>query len=379
LKQKEYIGFESIEILSEILSKLSVKRILLITGRESYSSCGAENYLSQILSNYEAVRFFDFSNNPKNEDVKKGIELFGQIKPDAVIAVGGGSVLDIAKLVNFFAANNLELREYFEAAKSELRKPKPLIAIPTTAGSGSEATSFAVLYVDKEKISIDNKCILPDVAIVDPGLTMSLPKYTTAVTGMDALCQAIESYWSINSNDESKSFAGDAIELIMANLDASVNNPTKASRFAMAKAANLAGKAINITRTTAPHAISYPLTSYFDIPHGHAVVLTMPAMFEYNVAVDDKDVLDSRGADYVRYMLSEIAAILGAKDICDGGKMIKELMHKIGLETSLSRLGVSSQEDIEMIIINGFNPERAANNPRKLTKQALKSMLERIL
>ncbi len=377
MKQEEYIGFESLKQLGLILSELSSKRIFLVTGKDSYFSSGAEKYLADFLADCEVTRFFDFSSNPKAEDVKKGIELFGQVQPDTVIAVGGGSVIDIAKLVNLFAANDLEPVEYLNSAKTNIKKPKPLIAIPTTAGSGSEATSFAVLYVDKEKFSVDNEFILPDVAIVDPALTMSLPEYVTATTGMDALSQAVESYWSINSNDESKKYAREAIELAMANLATAVNDATKPARLAMAKAANLAGKAINITRTTVPHAISYPLTSYFGIPHGHAVALTLPAILEYNAGVSDEDVLDSKGCAYVRKTIDEIVGFLGQSDVKGAKEAIVNLMQEIGLERRLSVLGVQ-KEDVEIIIKNGFNPDRVKNNPRKLTRRALVEILEKV-
>lgn len=379
MKQREYIGFESIKRLGSLVNEPSPKRIFLVTDKDSYSISGAKKYMAEFLAGCEVTQFFDFSSNPKVEDVKKGIELFCQVQPDIVIAVGGGSVIDTAKLVNFFAANGLDPVEYLNSAKTNIKKPKPLIAIPTTAGSGSEATRFAVLYIDKEKFSIDNEFILPCVAIVDPALTMSLPKYVTATTGMDALCQAIESYWSVNSNDESKKYAKDAIELVMSNLVTAVNAPSSSARLAMATAANLAGKAINITRTTAPHAISYPLTSHFGIAHGHAVALLLPAILEFNSGVTEKDVLDSRGVLHVHDVIDQIVELLGGVNVKDAMNIIERLLDRIHLKTRLRDLGIQSSEDIELIVEKGFNPERVENNPCLLTKDALHEMLLRIL
>lgn len=373
MNQEEYIGVESLKQLGSVLKELSSKRILLVTGKDSYSNSGAEKYMAEFLAGCKVTRFFDFSSNPKDEDVKKGIELFGQVQPDTVIAVGGGSVIDMAKLVNFFAANALEPLEYFNTGKSDIRKPKPLVAIPTTAGSGSEATSFAVLYIDKEKFSVDNEFILPDVAIVDAALTTSLPKYVTATTGMDALCQAIESYWSINSNDESKGFASNAIELIINNLVTAVNQADSAARLAMAKAANLAGKAINITRTTAPHAISYPLTSYFGIAHGHAVGLTLSSLLLFNAQVTEDDVLDSRGVEYVKETISKLCTILDVQTVQGAKQRIDAMISECGLQIRLSSLGLK-KEDIE-IITNEFNADRAKNNPRVINKESLQKIL----
>src|SRR5207248_4789041 len=126
------------------------------------------------------------------------------------------------------------------------------------------------------KYSVCHEFLLPDIAIVDPILTHKMSPRLTAITGMDALSQAIESYWSIHSTEESKGYAREAIRIIVDQLPKAVNEPTNDSRLAMARASHLAGKAINVTRTTAPHALSYALTSRFGVPHGQAVSLTLP-------------------------------------------------------------------------------------------------------
>ena len=376
MNQKEYIGFDSIKSLESVLAELPAKKVFLVTGKTSYIKSGAKDRLSGLLAKYIFQRFWNFDRNPNANDLERGIEVFNQDDYDVVIAVGGGSVIDTAKLINFSAVNNLNIREHLRNPRSNIRKPKPLIAIPTTAGTGSETTHFAVLYFETTKYSLAHKYILPDVAIVDPALTMSMPKYITATTAMDALGQAIESYWSINSNDKSKRFAKDAIELIISNLTTAVNSPSVSARFAMAKAANLSGKAINITNTTASHAVSYPLTSYFGIPHGHAVALTLPAMLEYNAGANDDDVLDSRGYKYVQKTTSEIIRLWGQNNVADTKQAMSDLIYKVGLETKLSRLGVNSPEDIKTIITNSFNSDRMANNPRKVTKKGLRKILE---
>ena len=376
MKQEEYIGLDTIACLKGVLKELNVSKVFLVTGRKSFSACGAKALLDEILKNYHVCYFNEFQTNPKIEDINRGIEKFGTDNFDVVIAVGGGSVIDMAKMINFLSAYPLTPGGYKIKTRASGVTVRPLIAIPTTSGSGSEATSFAVLYIDRKKYSVDNKSILPDIVIIDSALTTSLPKYIAATTGMDALAQAIESYWNINSNDESKRFAMDAIELIINNLLIAVNCPSSATRLAMAKAANLAGKAINITRTTAPHAISYPLTSSFDISHGQAVSLTLSALLVFNTNVTEQDVLDKRGVSYVRETIGEICKSTGACDVNEAAEKIDELIHQIGLETRLSSLGLK-KEDIETIV-NGFNVDRAKNNPRLLTKEALREILNEI-
>ncbi len=378
MKQEEYIGLDTIAYLKGILKELNVSKVFLVTGRRSFSACGAKASLDEILKDYHVCYFNEFQTNPKIEDINRGIEKFGTDNFDVVIAVGGGTVIDMGKLVSFFAANDLEPVEYLNSTKINIKKPKPLIAIPTTAGSGSEATSFAVLYIDKEKYSVDNKFILPNVAIIDAGLTISLPKYVTATTGIDALCQAVESYWNTNSNDESKGFAQEAIGLVINNLVTAVHGASSSARLAMAKAANLAGKAINITKTTAAHSISYPLTSYFGISHGHAVGLALSSLLFFNAEVAEQDVVDSRGVEYVKETINKLCTMLGVQTIQGAKQRIDAIISECGLQTRLSQLGVNSTEDIETIIANGFNPDRVTNNPRRVTKRDLRKILEMI-
>jgi len=260
-----------------------------------------------------------------------------------MIAIGGGSVIDMAKLI-----------------RAEVLKP--LIAIPTTAGSGSEATHFAVVYVKKIKHSLT--FIPPEISIVDPQFTLNLPKPIAASSGIDALSQAIESYWSVNSTEKSKQYSKEAI-LILKDLDRLIDNPTKHSRLAMAKAANLAGKAINITKTTAPHAISYPITSYFNIPHGHAVGLTLGDILVYN----------SKGNNKVKKTISEICNILGVEDAISAKEKIIRMMNTMGLETDTYKLEITTEKDIKLILDN-INLERLKNNPRKITQKYLNNLFK---
>jgi len=375
MQQKEYFGSRSIENLREILDKSNSKSIFLVTGRKSYRSCGAEAVLKELLESYDVTRFYDFSVNPKLEDVEMGLKIFREHDFDMIIAVGGGSVIDMGKLINIFAAQKGEPLSYIRKENTINKPGKFLVAIPTTAGSGSEATHFAVVYVDGVKYSLTHRFILPTYAIVDPLLTLSMPKNVAATTGMDAFSQAIESYWSINSTDESKSYSEKAIKLVLDNIRESVNTSSLKSRKAMAEAAHLAGKAINIAKTTAPHALSYTITSRFGIPHGHAVALTLGRVLEYNAGVTDSDCNDKRGKDYVRKTIRDLVSMLGCSTPREANHAINEIMKDIGLETNLIKLGIQD-EKIEDII-NNINYERLMNNPRKLNdKHVLRALFK---
>ncbi|MBI2667371.1 phosphonoacetaldehyde reductase [Candidatus Woesearchaeota archaeon] len=375
---KEYFGNSSILRLRGILKYYKPKSVFLVTGKSSYEYSGAKNLIELIFGRTEFVRFSDFEVNPKLSDIEKGMQLLKESNSDLVIAVGGGSVIDVAKSINILAVNHGDPLDYIQGRRKIENKGKLLVAIPTTSGSGSQATHFAVVYTGKTKYSLAHRdFILPDYAIIDPRLTFSMPKEVVASTGMDALCQAIESYWSVKSTTESRKYAKEAILLAVKNLESSVESQNGKSKEEMAKAAHLAGKAINISQTTASHAISYPITSYFGIPHGHAVALTIPEMLVYNYNFTKEDLLDRRGAEYVKSTINDLVKLLGARSVETARFKIIKMMGNIGLKTKLSELGID-EGGIEVVIKNGFNPDRVKNNPRLLTEEALRQILNSI-
>ena len=371
MNQKEYYGTKSIENLKIILNQVKPKSIFLVTGKRSYSH--HENKLKSMLLNYKYTRFYNFEVNPKIEDVEKGVEIIKREKCDFVICIGGGSVLDIGKIINILSKQKEEPSKYIKKELNLEKRGNKLIAIPTTAGTGSEATHFATVYINKTKYSLSNNFILPDYVILDPELTFSLPKRETACTGIDALSQAIESYWNINSTEESKRYAKKSIRLVMNNLIEAVKSPSKKSRSLMMLGSNLAGKAINITKTTAPHAISYPMTIHFNIPHGHAVALSLPGILLHNSLITEETNLDPRGANYVKKTLKEIFGLLEVKSAEEAKIKLNSLIKEIGLETTLKELGINN---IEVISKEGLNPERVKNNPTIVTEDTIKKILE---
>ncbi|MEK6950168.1 MAG: phosphonoacetaldehyde reductase [Nanoarchaeota archaeon] len=377
---QEYFGLGSIGQLNDILSLVKPKSIFLVRGQKSYRSSGAEEKIGPFLARYPVTEFAGFSSNTKIEDVKNGLELFRERFPEGngalIMAIGGGSVLDLAKGIALLANNPGAAEDYVTKKKRIQPRIIPFMAIPTTAGTGSEATHFAAIYVDKTKYSLAHPSVVPDYAIIDPSLTFSLPPYQTACTGLDALAQAIESYWSIHAGEESKQYAGEAIRLALAHLEKAVTDPTPRDRVGMAKAANLAGKAINLSFTTACHALSYPLTSYFGIPHGHAVALTLPEMVIYNSQITEKECNDSRGVRYVRNIMQELVVLFGVDSAEEIKRQIEQLMDHIGVERRLSPLGVASQNIAQ--ITADFNAERGKNNPRQITREQLQQLLEKV-
>ena len=371
-------GAGAVSRLPRLLGRLGARRVLLVTGRSSFDRCGAADALSPALHGRDVTaRFCEFSENPKIEDVLRGIEVFRAAPPDAVVAVGGGSALDMAKLVNVLSQQDADPIEIV-LGLAPIRKPgRPLIAVPTTSGSGSEATHFAVVYVDRAKYSVAAPALRPDGAVVDPALTASLSPALTAVTGMDAFSQAVESFWSVNSTAESKGLARRAIVLVLQHLPAAVHAPTPAARRGMSKAAHLAGRAIDVTKTTGAHAMSYPLTSYFGVPHGHAVAITLGRWLLYNSQTTDEDVVDPRGAQYVRATIAELVRMIGCPDPHSASSRIEDLAASVGLVTRLGALGITAAEALEIIVPN-VNVERIVNNPRAMDTAGLRRLVEAV-
>lgn len=301
---------------------------LVFTGKKSFEK------IRPIVEEYLNFPFYynDFSTNPKLEEIEKGVETIS-INPKTIIAIGGGSVIDFAKVYKYKTKLNV-----------------PLIAIPTTCGTGSEATQFAVYYKEGKKQSLDSPEVLPNVAIVDSQFVENNPTYLKACTALDAYCQAIESYFACKSTEKSRQYAMEAIKLCRDNLVKYVNSNEKTYSLNMSKASNLSGKAINISRTTAAHAMSYSITTKYGIPHGHAVALNIAKVMEYNKNVDEKSINDKRGVAFVRERMDEIYSTIG---ILNANDYFQNLFYKVGIEYK--------EYPSEYI-----DPERLKNNPRKI-------------
>lgn len=365
----------SLEII-DLLTTLNPSRIFLITGKNSFKECGANTFFKNHLSKYKFTHFSDFKPNPNFEDLQSALISFHQTKHDIIIAVGGGSVIDMGKLVNYFHnAHDKNLYNYFESNPDFL--PLPFICLPTTAGSGSEATHFAVLYWKNKKYSIANKQLKPSYVIIDPVYQYSQSTYQKAISGIDALSQAIESMWSIHSTYESIVYSQYALELILQNIENAVINNDKESHLKIAIGSYYAGKAINIAKTTAAHALSYVLTSQFDIPHGHAVGLSLGEWFTFNSMTTIDNSNDSRGPEHLKNILNSINRIFGSSCSEQTSNKIKSLLIKLGLKTKLSDFNIN--EKMLKTIAKAINYDRLNNNPRKVSYEDIELLLLNML
>lgn len=339
MKQLLYYTTDDIEsILRGKLGSMHAERVFLVHGNGSYVVCGAADVMKDVCAGIQVTEFTDFSVNPKDEEAQKGVQLLLDAKPDVIIAIGGGSVMDMAKLIRHYAA--------------EQGVNISLWAIPTTAGTGAEVTHFAVVYKNGVKHSIEADNILPDVSILYPPFTYGNNAYLTACTGFDALAQAIEAFWNPNATDESDVYALRAISYIHGALPQCIENPTDTRlRDDLLYGAYWAGRAINITKTTAPHAFSYAFTTHCSYPHGHAVAITFPFFAELNLK-------DNPKADELRWMLS----IDKAADI---KQYFLDYINRIGLRYEGTR-----GKDIHELLTQ-VNLDRLKNNPVAVTAREI--------
>ncbi|MCL2519105.1 MAG: phosphonoacetaldehyde reductase [Oscillospiraceae bacterium] len=286
----------------------------------------------------EYVRFSDFTPNPLIEDARKGAKILRKTKCDFIVAIGGGSSIDTAKSIKYY--NHVDL---------------PIMAVPTTSGTGSEATHFAVVYKDGMKESVADEKLLPDFVVLQSDVLKTLPVYQKKCTMLDALCQAIESWWSKRATTESIEYSEKAIKLIINNMKSYLNNEDDGNKN-MLIASNYAGKAINITTTTAPHAMSYKLTSLYNLPHGHAVAICLPKVWKYMKNYDD------------------IAKALGKQNSEEAVLFFEQLLRDLKI---LPPENVST-DDID-ILVNSVNAKRLKNNPVRLDTRIIKNLYKKIL
>ena len=329
-----------------------------------------KNYFQSIEKDLKiaVVCFSDFSSNPLYESVVSGINLFCQGEYDLIAAVGGGSAIDVAKCIKLFFDMD-HSKNYLQ--QTIIPNDIKLLAIPTTAGTGSEATQFAVIYYKGEKQSVTNDSCIPDAVVMDPSVLKTLPIYQRKSTAMDALCHGIESFWSIYSTNESMEYSQKAIKKILANLDGYLKGDYEAGRE-MLFASHLAGKAINIAQTTAGHAMCYKLTSMYGIAHGHGAALCVREIWPYMIANIDKCV-DPRGKEYLSSMFYKLAVIMGYDSAKTGAEGFQKIFGKLELE-----IPKYNDRTLE-ILARSVNSIRLKNNPVSLSMDAIFELYSRIL
>jgi alcohol dehydrogenase class IV len=310
-----------------------------------------------------ALRFKGFTRNPKYEEAEIGANLFRGSGCDGIVAVGGGSALDVAKCVKVFGGMD-PARNYLEQPYPQ--NNAPLIAIPTTAGTGSESTRYVALYRGGEKQSLAHDSLLPDCAILEGAALKTLPDYQRKCTMLDALCHAVESWWSVKATGESRALSKQALEGITEHMDGYLQN-TDEGNIGMLKAANLAGRAINLSPTTAAHAMSYKLTTLYNLPHGLAAGMCLPHLWGYMIGHIPRNAVLSETLD-------DIARALGAGSAREGARRIREILDVLGV----AKPPKASEAEIRALA-DSVNPVRLANFPVAIDSKAAEALYREIL
>lgn len=352
-KQLCFKGSNNFDELGKYLKDNSIKKIMLICGK-SFNSLQINEHLVKI--GIPILKYNQFMPNPDYADALKGAKIFNNSKCDCILAVGGGSSIDVAKAIKFYGN----------------KKNVLLGAIPTTAGSGSEVTKFIVLYKDDKKQSIEDISLIPQFVLYEPRVLETLSTYQRKATFLDALSHAVESMWSLHASEQSNIYASQAIKVILDNYKDYLKNKNSGNEC-MLYAARLAGKAINITRTTACHAMSYKLVKMYGIAHGHAVGLCIPKVLEYTYQNSSK-CSKKNNKMQLELILNNLAYSFNLKSVDLLVNWFEDLLCKLSLE----RIRDAKNEDLKELI-HDINVERLENHPVYLDTQDLITLYKQIL
>lgn len=319
----------------------------------------------------EVFYFKDFQSNPLYESAVNGVKLYKNCACDSIMAVGGGSAIDVAKCIKLYSNLPGEGENGSWLKAGAVPNDIPFIAMPTTAGTGSEATRYAVLYYEDVKQSITSESFIPEAVFVDPNALKTLPLYQKKATMCDALCHSIESFWSVNSTEESKEYSRVAIRGVLENMEGYLAN-TDEGNAGMLHAAHIAGKAINISQTTAGHAMCYKITSLFHCAHGHAAMLCDRVLFPWMIENTDK-CIDPRGAEFFSKTLEELSSAMGCGSAKEAADKLCDFFDSLELEVPYA-----SEEQIE-ILKTSVNPVRLKNHPVALDINDIEILYRKIL
>lgn len=350
--QKVLRGRGKLAQVAELMDKLNIRKPLLVCGDRLAA------YFAQKAPNVAYVHFSDYHPNPDFADAAAGAEMYRSAGCDGLISLGGGSAMDTAKAIK----SMLIAPDSSAALRGDLPADAvlPHIAIPGTAGTGAEATQFSVVYVDGQKASLSHPALLPDGVLLDADLLNTLPEYHKKSCAMDALCQGIESYWAKDATDESQVQAYLAIIGVLDNLRAYLAGDAHAAE-AMLDAAYRSGRAIQISRTTAAHAMSYQITKKLGLAHGHACMLTLPVLWDK--MIDNTDCLP---------VLMDLAQKMRLGSEYMGSRLLAGILIDLGLEPE-----TMPDEATLDVLADSVNTERLGNHPMTLTRDELKSIYRR--
>lgn len=351
---------------ARLAEHIDFQRIVLVTS-PGFSRRGTVDRIRASLGERLVTVLDDVKPNPDVRDVDAQASILRGLAPDCIVALGGGSSIDTAKgLARLLTQpEGVTLSAHFrEGVAMSSERALPVVAIPTTAGTGAEVTPFGTIWdfgIGK-KYSVTGTDIYPAAAILDPELTLALPEEVTLSSGLDAISHALESTWNRNASPITLGMATKSLQLSLPALGRlRANLRDVEARGAMMQASLLAGLAISQTRTALAHSISYPLTTKFNLPHGIACSFTLPALMKFNAEVDDG-------------RLRDLARASGCEDTDDFSSKLKQLMHEVGV-SALFRKHVGDLRASLDLVDDMFTPGRADNNMRTASVEDVAELL----
>lgn len=378
LNEVSYFGPGARKELPEVLTRMGVKKAL-VTSDKGLIKVGTTKMVTDVLDEmgFPYDIYSEIKPNPTVTNVKQGVEAFKASGADCIIAIGGGSSMDTAKGIGI-VANNPEFGDIvsLEGCASTKNKSVPIIALPTTAGTGAEVTINYVI-IDEERqakmVCVDPNDI-PAVAIVDPELMYSLPKGLTAATGMDALTHAIEGYITKGAWIMSDMYELQAIKMIAENLPIAVEEPTNpVGREGMALAQYIAAQAFSNVGLGLVHGMAHPMGSLHDIPHGVANALLLPTIMEFNMPTRIEKygiIAQHMGVDTTGMTPEEAAQ--AAVDA------VRELSIRVGIPQHLSEIGIT-EADIPALAAQAITDVCTPGNPRDVTEAEIIELYKKVL
>jgi alcohol dehydrogenase len=365
----------SVERLGELAAELGCRRALVVSDPGIVKAGHTQHGRDALEKSGITTQLFDgVGENPTTAHVKAGLAIAKEFTPDLIVGLGGGSSMDCAKGINFLLTNGGQMRDYWGIGKAT--KPLlPMIAVPTTSGTGSEAQSFALISdaVTHVKMACGDKKATFRIAILDPTLTVTQPRIVTALTGIDALSHAIESYVTRSRSTVSQLFAREAFRLLAGNLRKVLDEPADlTARGAMQVGACFAGLAIENSMLGAAHALANPLTAKYGIAHGQAIAIVLPHVIRFNGAALE----ETSGEGFFIDLVSEILDwSITAKSDCDDStsllaSFVSEHVKLAQLETRMRDCGVAEQ-DLTSLATEAAKQWTAEHNPRKVNEATL--------
>jgi alcohol dehydrogenase len=369
----ELIKKNNLKELKKIITFKKYEKILIVAGATSFFTSKVNIIIDKFTQNKKTLIFFKKKKLPEIEELQSLIDTIKNFNPNLIISIGGGAVLDLAKVANslVFEKNikkNIVNNSYTTNNFCEL------LAVPMTAGTGAEVTTNAVIYIKNKKFSVEGELVKPThMALLPELIIRNKKKNIITSSAFDCFAQSVESMFSKRSNQKSVNFSKKSIKIFLGNYKKFMSNRSIDKAYSMCLASYYSGKAISISKTIAPHAVSYPFTSYFNVDHGHAVSLTFESFLEHNF--NNLEYSTSNFNLEERYKI--LFNLLNVKNIFELVKKIKIIKKDLSLKDKLSSINSKIPNNLNLIV-KDVNLQRLNNNPIDIQKKDIINILKKI-